>query len=136
MQRSVINFPFKIERGWSEITGIVKFSDAHILLEIESTFLLVFKDIKEIRLALADILDVKFRKGFFKNWGQIEIRVNSLAKLHELPNRDGKIILKLQRDDFKRAREAIERLQKDLNEFHESLPPTQMPVSRLFNDED
>ena len=134
--QSFISIPFKTESGLSQIDGIGKFSSAGIILEFESKLFGIIKaGVKEIRLPLADLLDVKFRKGFFKRGARIEIRLKSFAKLSELPNRDGKIILKLHRDDFERARDAVAALQKNLNEHQESLPPAHTPVSRLFEED-
>ncbi len=67
---------------------------------------------------------------------KIEIRLKSFAKLSELPNKNGKLALKIRRDDFQRAQEAVAKLEKDLTEYQESLPPTHTPVSRLFEDEE
>ena len=131
------SIPFKTESGLSQIDGIGKFSSAGIVLEFESKlFGLIKGGVKEIRLPLAELLDVKFRKGFLKRWACIEIRLKSFAKLSELPSRDGKVTLKLQRDDFERARDAVGRLQRNLSEHHESLPPAHTPVSRLFDDDE
>jgi hypothetical protein len=136
-QHLYISVPFKAESGLSQVDGIGKFSSAGIVLEFESKLFGIIKGgVKEIRLPLDDLLDVKFRKGFFKRWARVEIRLKSFSKLSELPNRDGKIILKLQRDDFERAQDAVAALQKDLTEHHESLPPAHTPVSRLFDEEE
>lgn len=130
-----ISVPFKTESGLSQIDGIGKFSPAGIVLEFESKLFGIIKaGVKEIRLPAADILDVKFRKGFFRYGAKIEIRLKSFTRLSELPNKDGKITLKLVRDDFERAREAVLKLQKDMTEQRESLPPTHTPVSRLFDE--
>ena len=132
-----ITVPFKTESGLSQIDGIGKFSSAGIVLEFESKLFGIIKNgVKEIRLSTADILDVRFRKGLFKIGAKIEIRLKSFAKLSELPNKDGKLALKIRRDDFKLAQEAVAKLQKDLTEYQESLPPTHTPVSRLFEDEE
>ncbi len=132
-----ISVPFKTESGLSQIDGIGKFSSAGIVLEFESKLFGIIKNgVKEIRLSTADILDVRFRKGLFKIGAKIEIRLKSFAKLSELPNKNGKLALKIRRDDFQRAWEAVAKLQKDLTEYQESLPPTHTPVSRLFEDEE
>ena len=129
------SIPFKTESGLSQIDGIGKFSSAGIVLEFESKLFGIIKGgVKETRIAADEILDVKFRKGFFKRGAKIEIRLKSFTRLSELPNRDGKIILKLSRDDFERAQEAVAKLQKDLTERQISLPPTHTPVSRLFDE--
>lgn len=136
--QNFISVPFKSESGLSQIDGIAKFSAAGIILEFESKFIgLIKSGVKEVRLPLGEILDVKFRKGFLKRGAKIEIRMKTFTKLSEVPNADGKITLKLQVDDFERGREAIEKLQKDLGEYREpeTLPP-HTPVSRLFDEED
>ena len=65
---------------------------------------------------------------------RIEIRLKSFAQLSEMPNQDGKIVLKIKRDDFDLARQAVEKLQNNLTEKRDSLPPVQTPVSRLFDE--
>lgn len=131
-----ISVPFKTESGLSQIDGIGKFSSAGIVLEFESKLFGIIKNgVKESRIALDEILDVRLRKGFFKFAAKIEIRLKSFTKLSELPNKDGKITLKIKRDDFSRATEAVAQLQKNLTTHQESLPPAQTPVSRLFDDD-
>jgi len=131
-----ISVPFKTESGLSQIDGIGKFSSAGIVLEFESKLFGIIKNgVKESRIALDEILDIRFRKGFFKYAAKIEIRLKSFAQLSELPNNDGKVTLKLKRADFGRAAEAVLKLQKNLTEHRESLPPAHTPVSRLFDDE-
>lgn len=130
-----ISIPFKAESGLSQIDGIGKFSSAGVVLEFESKLFGIIKGgVKENKIALDEILDVKFRKGFLKRGARIEIRLKSFARLSEMPNRDGKIILKLSRDDFERAEEAVSKLQKDLTENLEHFPPPHTPVSRLFDE--
>jgi hypothetical protein len=132
---SFITVPFKTESGLSQIDGIGKFSSAGVVLEFESKFLGFIKSgIKENRIASDEILDIKFRKGLFKRGAKIEIRLKSFSQLAELPNSDGKITLKISRDDFERARDAVEKLEKDLTEQRENLPPAHTPVSRLFDE--
>lgn len=130
-----ISIPFKTESGMSQIEGIGKFSPAGIVLEFESKlFGLISNGVKENRIALDEILDVTFHKGVFKRGAKIVIRLKSYAKLAEMPNRDGKVTLKIPRDDFERARDAIEKLNKDIAEQQATLPPVQTPVSRLFDE--
>ena len=127
--------PFKTESGLSQIDGMGKFSAAGIVLEFESKLFGIIKDgVKEARIAIDEILDVKFRKGFFKIGAKIEIRLKDFTKLSQLPNKDGKVTLKIKKDDFQRAQEAVAKLQKDLTEQRESLPPAHTPVSRLFDE--
>ena len=135
MQQNFISVPFKTESGLSQVDGIGKFSPAGIVLEFESKLFGIIKGgVKESRIALDEILDVKFRKGVFKRGARIEIRLKSFTRLSEFPNSDGKITLKLNRDDFERAEEAVLKLQKSLSEHHDSLPPAHTPVSRLFDE--
>ena len=130
-----ISIPFKMDDNLSQIAGVAKFSPAGIVLEYEGKLFGIIKSgVKESRIAADDILDVKFRKGLFKRRARVEIRLKSFTKLSEMPNKDGKISLKIARDDFERAAEAVAKLQKDLTELQVSLPPAQTPVSRLFDD--
>ena len=127
--------PFKTESGLSHIDGMGKFSSAGIVLEFESKLFGIIKSgVNEVRLALKDILDVKFRKGFFRYGAKIEIRLNNFNQLTKMPNRDGKMTLKIKRDEFERARDAVLHLQKNLIEHQESLPPPHTPVRSLFDE--
>lgn len=136
MQQNFTSVPFKTESGLSSINGMAKFSAAGIVLEFESKlFGLISDGVKEVRLALPDILDVKFRKGFFRRGAKIEIRATTFTKLAELPNKDGKLTLKLVPADFDRAKGAVEELQRDMSETDAAMPPVQTPVSQLFDDE-
>lgn len=133
--QNFISVPFRTESGLSEINGMGKFSPAGIVLEFESKLFGIIKSgVNEFRIALNEILDVKFRKGFFKYGAKIEIRLKDFTKQSKLPNSDGKIILRIKRDDFERAREAVLKLQKDLSELQNSLPPVQTPVRSLFDE--
>lgn len=130
--------PFKTEsaHGLNQVNGVAKFSSAGIVLEFESKlFGVIGGGVKEVRISKDDILDVKFRKGLFKRSAKIEIRTVTFAKLAELPSSDGKLTLKLVRDDVERGERAVEQLQKDLTDHQASLPPPQTPVSELFQDE-
>src|SRR5688572_26659781 len=130
--------PFKTEsaHGLSQVNGVAKFSSAGIVLEFESKlFGIIGGGVKEARLAKDEILDVKFRKGVVKRGAKIEIRTKTFTKLAELPNSEGKLTLRLVRDDFERGQSAVEQLQKDLSQHAESLPPPRTPVSQLFEEE-
>ena len=130
--------PFKTEtaHGFTTVNGVAKFSSAGIVLEFESKlFGIIGGGIKEVRVPKDDILDVKFRKGVFRRGAKIEIRTKTFAKLVELPNQDGKLTLKLVRDDFERGQSAVEQLQKDLAEHANEMPPPRTPVSELFIEE-
>jgi hypothetical protein len=137
MQSGFTTIPFKMDDNLSQISGVGKFSAAGIILEYEGKiFGLIKSGVKEARIALDEILDVKFHKGVFKRGAKIEIRLKSFAKLSEVPNRNGKITLKLERGDYEPAEEAVSRLQKDLTEHQENLPPVQTPVRKIFDDDE
>lgn len=128
--------PFKADKyhGLSEVNGLAKFSGAGIVLEMEAKlFGLISDGVKEARLPISEILDIKFRKGFLKRFAKIEIRTRSLAAMADLPNEGGKVILKIKAEDHDRARKATERLQRDLLTYEADLPPTHTPVSVLFD---
>ncbi|MFL6469202.1 MAG: hypothetical protein ACJ72Z_14690 [Pyrinomonadaceae bacterium] len=136
--QSFTSVPFKTEsaHGFKTVNGVAKFSGAGVVLEFESKLLgLIGSGVKEVKIRKDEILDIKFRKGIFKRGAKIEIRTKTFSKLAELPNNDGKLTLKLERDDFERGQEAVIQLQKELKEHEASLPPTQAPVSSLFADD-
>jgi hypothetical protein len=64
---------------------------------------------------LDEILDIKFRKGIYKVFAQIQLRLKNFAKLSELPNYSGKVKLKIKREDFE-SPTSRRKLQKDLTE--------------------
>lgn len=135
MKPNFISVPFKIDDNFSQVAGIGKFSSAGIVLEYEGKIFGIIKSgVKEAKISVDEILDVKFKTGFLKRSGKIEIRTKTFSKLAEVPNRDGKITLKIEREDLERAAEAVARLNKDVTEHLENLPPAHTPVSRLFED--
>jgi hypothetical protein len=132
MNQGFSSIAFKTE---TNINGIGKFSSAGIVIEFESKLFGIIKNgVKEVRLSLEEILDVKFKKGFFKTGAKIEIRLNNFAKLTELPNRNGRIVLRIVREDYDEAGRAVAKLEKDLADFRNLQPETQSPVSRLFDE--
>jgi len=135
MSHKFISVPFKTESGLSSVNGVAKFSSAGVVLEFESKLFGVLPGgVREARLPVGEILDVKFRKGLFKRGAKIEIRTKTFSKLTELPNKDGKVTLKIAVDDYDRSSEAVEKLQKDLAEHVADLPPAHTPVSVLFDE--
>ena len=130
------SIPFKTEKyhGLAEINGFAKFSSAGIVLEFESKILgLVSVGVEEGRIAIADILDIKFKKGVFKRGAKIEIRTKSLAAMAGLPNDNGKLVLKIKAEDFERGHDAVDKMQKDMSVYSASLPPPHQSVSSLFD---
>lgn len=133
---SFTSVPFKSEstHGLTSVNGVAKFSSAGVVLEFEAKlFGLISDGIKETRLSVNDILDIKFKKGVLKRGAKIEIRTKTLAAMADLPNNDGKLVLKIKADDFERARDAVDKLQKDMVTELAQLPPTHTPVSVLFD---
>lgn len=134
MQQSFTSIPFKAKTDLSQINGVAKFSSAGIVLEFESKFLgLIGTGVKEVRLAVDELLDVKFKKRFMQRNASIEIRTRTFTTLANLPNKNGKLTLKIDSDDVANARDAVERLNRDLEEYNASLPPNRVPVSSLFD---
>lgn len=128
------SIPFKTETGMSQINGVAKFSSAGVVIEFESKlFGLISNGIKEARIPVSEIHDVKFKKGLLKRGARIEIRTKSLAKLKEMPNSEGKVTLKINAEDFEQARDAVATLQKDITQRLAELPPEHTPISVLFD---
>lgn len=144
-----ITVPFKTEspNGMMHYSGIAKFSFAGIVIEYESKILgLVGGEVKQVQVALDDILDIRFRKGIYKFFTKIQFRLNNYQKISELPNNDGKIKLNIKREDHERAREAVEQtlqymngvdapVLNEANDTNDQLPPVQTSVSELFDTE-
>lgn len=129
------SIPFKTESGISSVNGLAKFSTAGVVIEFESKYFgLISNGIKEVRLSIDEIHDVRFKKGFFRYGAKIEIRTNTLARLIELPNKEGKLTLKLHRDDFERASDAVLELQKNIVSLTAELPPPHPPLRSLFDE--
>ena len=138
MKEGFTSVPFKAEssNGLREYIGIAKFSSAGIIFEFESKlFGLIGGEVKDVRVGLDEILDIKFRKGVFKIFSSIQIRLKHFAKFSDLPNNNGKIKLKIKREDFELAKNAVEQTLRQFNEPNEQLPPAQTSVGELFDTE-
>lgn len=130
--------PFKTEsaHGLTSINGVAKFSAAGIVLEYESKiFGVIPGGVKEVRVPVAELLDVRFKKGLFRYGAKIEFRTKTFATLAELPNNNGKVTLKLLKDDFERGEAAVAQLQREIDRGQAELPPPHSPVSELFGDD-
>lgn len=136
MNKGFINVPFKADSGFSSVNGIAKFSAAGIVLEFESKLLgLVPEGIKEVRVPIGEVFDIRFKKGFFKLGAKIVVRTKNFATLSKLPHSDGKLTLKLDRDDFDRGREAVDRMLGYMaGETGEKLSGSYSPVGRLISE--
>ena len=114
MQTKFIGIPFKIEakQGLSQVEGLAKFSAAGIVLEFEEKYLgFIETGVKEIGIPLAEIMDIRFKKGFFKLGAKIEIYLNSFTKINALPNKNGCVRLGINRDFHARAAEVVQNIQ-------------------------
>jgi len=128
--------PFKSEHGISQVHGVAKFSSAGIVMEYESKIIgLISTGLKDANIPIEELLDVRFKKSFGKKGGKVEIRLKSFRRLAELPNQQGKIVLKIESDDRDRAREAVERLTKDIAEHARNAPPPHPPLESIFEDD-
>jgi hypothetical protein len=130
--------PFKTEsaHGLTSYNGVAKFSPAGIVLEFESKILgMIPGGVKEVRLPIGEILDIKFKKGFFRLGAKIVIRTKTFAVLAAMPNDNGRVTLKLIREDFELGKNAVEQMQKEVAGHTAELPPPRTPVGELFQDE-
>jgi hypothetical protein len=137
-QQGFISVPFKTEseHGLTSYNGVAKFSPAGVVLEFESKILgMIPGGVKEVRLPIGEILDIKFKKGFFRLGAKIVIRTRTFAVLAAMPNKDGRVSLKLIREDFDLGMAAVEQIQKEMAGIAEQLPPPHSPVGQLFADE-
>lgn len=142
-----VSVPFQADsaNGMTEYHGIAKFSPAGIVIEFESRILgLIGGEVKEVQISLDEILDIRFRKGIYKFFAQIQLRLRNYATLSQLPNYGGKVKLKIKREDFERAQKAVEQTLRFISEDDslvlpesensgKELPPAQTSVSELFD---
>jgi len=137
-QPGFLSVPFKTEsaHGLTSYNGVAKFSPAGIVLEFESKILgMIPGGVKEVRLPIGEVLDIKFKKGFFRLGAKIVIRTKTFAVLSAMPNDNGRVTLKLIRDDFEIGKAAVDQIQKEMAEYAAELPPPRTPVGELFGDE-
>ena len=139
MQKSnFISLPFKIDGsqtgGFKTVDGIAKFSAAGIVLEFEAKIFGIMRTgVKEVRVPLAEIETVEIRKKFFRH--TLEIWLNNFKTLNEIPNKDGRIVLQIAKDDRARADQIKRLLEKTRLEL-ETIEFLKSPVSRLFGEDD
>lgn len=147
MKQNYISVPFKADggSGLTEYNGIAKFSSAGIIFEFEGKlFGMIGSEVKEVRVGLDEILDIKFRKGVFKFFAQIKLRLKNFTKLSELPNESGKTKLNIKREDFDLAQRAVTQMESMMlgdgfdelkEETRKQIPPPQTSVNELFDTE-
>jgi len=106
------------------------------VLEYESKIIgLISTGLKDAQIPIDELLDIKFKKSFGKKGGKIEVRLKSMRRLAELPNQQGKIVLKIEADDRDRAKEAVDRLAKDIVDHAKNAPPPHPPLESIFEDD-
>lgn len=144
-----IAVPFKADspNGMMSYRGIAKFSFAGIIVEYESKILdMIGGEVKEAHISLDEIAGIRLRKGIYKFFGQIQIRLNHYQKISQLPNSDGKIKLNIKRENYDLAQKAVEQMLRFINgdipaslesadNFNEQLPPVKTSVNELFDTE-
>lgn len=133
-----ISLPFKIDGsqtgGFKTVDGIAKFSAAGIVLEFEAKIFGIMKTgVKEVRVPLAEIETVEVRKKFFRH--TLEIWLNNFKTLNEIPNKDGRIVLQIAKDDRARA-DQIKRLLEKTRLEQDTIEFLKSPVSRLFGEDE
>ena len=119
MKTGFLSVPFKSEKGDGlyEVNGIAKFSSAGLIIEYESKLLGLFGGkVKEVRIGLNDVEDIRFKKGLWKFFSKIQIRLNNVTKLSELPNKGGRFTMNLKREDFDLGKEAAEYFEQVLQQ--------------------
>lgn len=144
-----ISVPFKADspNGITEYNGIAKFSPAGIVVEYKSMIVgLIPGDVKEVQVPINEILDIKFTTGIYRFFSKIHLRLLNFATISRLPNSDGKIKLKIKREDFEIAQKAVEQMLQYMNvgepavlsgtdNADSQLPPAQISVNELFDTE-
>ena len=132
---SIVPFKINDEHGLSKAVGLAKFSAAGIVLEFEKEFLGMVKagGVREARIPVGDILEIRFGKGFLGLFGSIIVRFKNLSAMEGLPTNKGRLKLKVARADRAAAIEVVENLQRTLDG-----PPQELaapPVCQLYGDE-
>ena len=129
-----ISIAFKIDGsqtgGFKTVDGMAKISRAGVVVEFEAKIFGIMRTgIKEVRIPLAEIEEVRVGRKFFRH--TLEIWLNNFRTLSEIPNKTGRIILQISKADRPRAEQAARILQTARNES-DALEILQTPVSRLF----
>ncbi len=133
-----ISIPFKIDGtqtgGFKTVDGMAKASTAGVIFEFEEKiFGLMKTGVKEVRVSLREIEEVRLNKKFFRT--TLEIWLNSFKTLSEIPNKNGRLVLQIAKEDRARAEQAVRVLQSALVE-EDAREILQTPVSRLFGEDD
>jgi len=133
-----ISIGFKIDGsqtgGFKTVDGMAKISRAGVVIEFEAKIFGIMKTgIKEVKIPLSEIEEVRVNRKFFRH--TLEIWLNNFRTLSDIPNKNGRIILQISKDDRTRAEQAARVLQTARSET-DALEILQTPVSRLFGEEE
>lgn len=131
-----ISISFKIDGsqtgGFKTVDGMAKISRAGVVVEFEAKIFGIMRTgIKEVRIPLAEIEEVRVSRKFFRH--TFEIWLNNFKTLSEIPNKTGRIILQISKTDRARAEQAAKILQTARSET-DALEILNSPVSRLFEE--
>ena len=133
MNERFISIPFTFDEGIFQLNGIGKFSSAGVVLEFESWIFGIIKTgIKEVRVPIEEIEKIKLNKRWFKT--TLEIWLNNFKTISEMPNKNGRIVLLITKEDRETARKAVQILEKSADEYKKEMPPPRTPVSSLFDE--
>jgi hypothetical protein len=131
-----ISISFKIDGsqtgGFKTVDGMAKVSRAGVVIEFEAKIFGIMKTgIKEVRIPLAEIEEIRVGRKFFRH--TLEIWLNNFRTLSEIPNKDGRVVLQISKADRPRAEQAARVLQTAKSET-DALEILKTPVSRLFDE--
>lgn len=119
----MISFPFSANHGWAQAEGLLHFDGTAVTLEfVLTTYVFRKSRVKEVRIPLADIAAVSFRKG----WGSavLVIRGARMTVFGDLPSSNrGQVELTVGKEDRAAAEYLASRLQRD--------PHSHRPDSKL-----
>jgi hypothetical protein len=145
MKPGFVSIPFKVEGdSMQRGAGIAKFSPVGIVLEFETSFLGFMKTgFKDVRIPKTEITDIKLIHGLFNTnfekffHTRIHIRLNNFQTMSEIPTKDGRIVMQINRRDRDLADLAVAALEEQSPQLEEDkqeeLPP--VGVRALFGDE-
>lgn len=100
-----------VNMGFKKATGLVNLSGEELVLEFqeEDAFIGVFQsDVKEVRIPLDQLQEIRFKKGWFSS--KLILEARSLKVFRELPGSGHKVTLKIKRGDRKDADRLISKI--------------------------
>lgn len=108
-----------VNQGFRIARGLLKLEGEELLFEFQVTdaFLEVFNsDVEEVRIELADLQSVEYKKGWFSS--KIVLEARSLRVFEEIPGTDGaECVLKIKRKDRGEAQKLVSKTRLTLSEM-------------------